>query len=98
MPLLSLQIHLTTMLKGQHARLKATFETVGAIPPYTLRLRRKESFCTSVCVLRALARTQNTHTCTTTCGRRRRPICTGVLPLQFEKPYNKYKMVLPVDV
>jgi hypothetical protein len=50
MPLLSLQIHLTTMLKGQHARLKATFETVG------------------------------------------------VLPLQFEKPYNKYKMVLPVDV
>jgi hypothetical protein len=50
--------------------------------PYRLRLRRKPSFSTSVCILRARLRTQNTHTCSTPCGRRRRPPCMGILPLQ----------------
>src|SRR2546423_754159 len=50
------------MLKGQHARLNATFETVGAIPPYMLRLRRKESFWTRLCVLCVRWSARTTHT------------------------------------
>src|SRR5438270_13701784 len=47
-----------------------------------LRLRRKYSFYTSFCefCVRAGAHAKLTKTCTTTCGRRRRPTCTGALP------------------
>src|SRR5437763_714290 len=63
---------------------------VGAIPPYMVRLRRKESFWTSVCVWRARQRTPNTHTCLTTRGRRRRPTCTEILPpLSLQSAHGK---------
>src|SRR6266568_9364636 len=38
-----------------------------------------------VCFACAPAHAKHTQTCTTTCGRHRRPACTRILPLQFEK-------------
>src|SRR6266702_6917813 len=38
-----------------------------------------------VCFACAGAHAKHTKTCTTTCGRHRRPACTRILPLQFEK-------------
>src|SRR6266568_9522274 len=40
-----------------------------------------------VCLACAPAHAKHTQTCTTTCGRRRRPTCTGVLSLQFKLPW-----------
>src|SRR2546430_7132082 len=63
-------------------------QIAGAIRSYTLRRSRNSSFWTCLCVLRALTRTQNTQTCITTYGRRRRPTCTELMLLQFKKPWN----------
>src|SRR6266516_2307943 len=41
-----------------------------------------------VCLACADAHAKHTPTCPPTCGRRRRPTCTGILPLQFEKPWT----------
>src|SRR6266487_1238664 len=63
---------------------KMTFETLGTIRSYTLRLRRNSSLCTCfVC----FACAKHTKHVLQFGGRRRRPACTGILPLQFESPW-----------
>ena len=67
--------------------LSTTFETVGAIPPYTCGCAAKSPFVhVCVCLACAPAHAKHTQTCTPTFGRLRRPTCTRILPLQFEKP------------
>ena len=61
------------------------FQAVGAIPRTVGSPAATPSWSTSLCVLRALARTQNTHKRVEKYYLRRSRNVYGVLPLQFQE-------------
>src|ERR1051326_3227193 len=63
-------------------------QIIGAITPNMLRLCRHSPLLhVFVSVAGGKAPTTDPKTCITTWGRRRRPTCTGVRPLQIEITY-----------
>src|SRR6266516_320881 len=77
-----------TVLKSQHAQLNATIAPTekkqwGQYIRTCCGCAANSPFGhVCVCLACAGAHAKHTQTCPTTCGRRRRPTCTGVLPLQ----------------